>query len=134
MLFIMSEYEWEARRVPRTNRPEPWSAYRPRAREVAEFLALEHPREHVAWVLKLHAQKLPTTVKPERPPASKPRTPAPITPLDRAGVRSARLGRGTLLRPGPVLFAREMAGRATSRDSSECCRIRSGDRSARSPS
>ena len=78
----MSDYEWEARRVPRTTRPEPWSAVRPRAREVAEFLALEHPREHVAWVLKQHAQKQPGTVKPELPPASKPRAPAPITSLD----------------------------------------------------
>jgi hypothetical protein len=78
----MSEYEWEARRVPRTTRPEPWAVSRPRAREVAEFLALEHPHEHVAWVLKQHAQKLPETTGPRRPAASKPGNPPPITPLD----------------------------------------------------
>jgi len=78
----MSGYEWEARRVPRTPRPEPWNAFRPRAREVAEFLALEHPHENVAWVLKQHAQKAPETAKPRRPTVSRPRTPTPITPLD----------------------------------------------------
>ena len=78
----MSEYEWETRRVPRTTRPEMWGANRPRAREVAEFLALEHPRESVAWVLRQHSESKPKAVLPLSSPAPKPRIPSSVPPLD----------------------------------------------------
>jgi hypothetical protein len=52
----MTEYEWEPRRVPRPNSPQFLADHHRRAREVAEFLALEHPREHVGWILRQHAQ------------------------------------------------------------------------------
>lgn len=52
----MSEYEWEVRRVPRTNSAALPGGNPPRAREVAEFLSLEHPGESVGWFLRHHAQ------------------------------------------------------------------------------
>ena len=75
----MSDYEWEARRTPRTTRPEPWGLYRPRAREVSEFLALEHPREHVGWVLRQHAQVSPERARDGR---AKLGTRSPVPPPD----------------------------------------------------
>jgi len=52
----MTDYEWEPRRVPRPARTDYLANYHPRHRAVAEFVALEHPREHVGWVLKQHAE------------------------------------------------------------------------------
>ena len=52
----MTEYEWEPRRVPRPISPQFLADHHRRAREVAEFVALEHPREHVGWILRQHAQ------------------------------------------------------------------------------
>jgi len=52
----MSDYEWEPRRVPRPPKAELLANYRPHYRAVAEFAALEHPRESVGWILKLHAR------------------------------------------------------------------------------
>jgi hypothetical protein len=48
----MTEYEWETRRIPRPPTAELLANYRPHYRAVAEFAALEHPREHVGWILK----------------------------------------------------------------------------------
>ena len=53
----MTEYEWETRRVARPTRPEFIASHHHRStREVAEFAALEHPRESVGWILRQHAQ------------------------------------------------------------------------------
>jgi len=52
----MSEYEWETRRVPKPPKVELFANYRPHHRAVAEFAALEHPREHVGWILKQHSR------------------------------------------------------------------------------
>jgi hypothetical protein len=52
----MTEYEWEPRRVPRPTKTEFLANYHPHVREVAEFAALEHPREHVGWLLKQHSE------------------------------------------------------------------------------
>ena len=52
----MSDYEWEPRRVPRPPKAELLANYRPHYRAVAEFAALEHPRESVGWILRLHAR------------------------------------------------------------------------------
>ena len=75
----MSDYEWEERRTPRTNRPGILGLYRPRAREIAEFVALEHPRESVGWVLRQHAQAAPERSRERR---AKPEPRSGVTPLD----------------------------------------------------
>ncbi len=46
----------ETRRVPHPNKPGFLADHHRSAREVAEFLALEHPREHVGWILRQHSQ------------------------------------------------------------------------------
>lgn len=48
----MTEYEWESGPSPRPTKAEFRANTSTRQREVAEFAALEHPREHIGWVLK----------------------------------------------------------------------------------
>jgi len=78
----MTEYEWEPRRVPRPVRPEIHGSYQRRAHEIAQFVALEHPRESVAWVMKANPSpkfRLPSL---KRSRASKTIAESPVTPLD----------------------------------------------------
>lgn len=48
----MSEYDWETGRAPRPTSAEFLATLRPHHRAIAEYAALEHPRESLAWVLK----------------------------------------------------------------------------------
>ena len=50
----MTEYEWERARVPTPARPPAPEAARTRPAAVAEYVALEYPRESVTWFLHLH--------------------------------------------------------------------------------
>lgn len=47
----MSEYEWEARRVPRAPPTGIIGEYRPAPNPASAFAALEFPREHLGWVI-----------------------------------------------------------------------------------
>jgi hypothetical protein len=53
-ITAMTEYEWERARVPAPARPPALGAARPRPPPVAEYVALEYPRESVTWFLHLH--------------------------------------------------------------------------------
>lgn len=48
----MTPEEWETPRVPRRERPAMMGGYHPRQHAINEYLALEHPREHPAWILR----------------------------------------------------------------------------------
>ena len=78
----MSEYEWEPRRVPRPSRAEIHGSYQRRTHEIAQFVALEHPRESVAWVLRAGSpakRRLPWV---KRSRTAKPIPDTRVTPLD----------------------------------------------------
>lgn len=60
----MTDYEWEARRVPPTPRTTPLGEQGFRADALSEYLALECPRESVGWLLRQ-----PTKVARRRRPA-----------------------------------------------------------------
>ncbi len=47
----MTEYEWDAPRVPRARLPRSPDSLRPETSPVAEYVALEFPRESVTWLL-----------------------------------------------------------------------------------
>ncbi|MGP8016467.1 MAG: hypothetical protein ACLQNF_00210 [Thermoplasmata archaeon] len=46
----MAEYEWEVRRVPRATDVRSLGGFHVRKGPVAEYAALEFPRESVTWV------------------------------------------------------------------------------------
>ena len=60
----MSEYEWEVRRVPRVRDERGLGGHRHRSGPIAEFAALEFPRESITWVMNtrhgLEAARSPT--------------------------------------------------------------------------
>ena len=60
-MLAMSEFEWESLRVPRRSKPEFLGMYHPRPREIEEYVALEHPRETVGWLLR---QRVPSPSAP----------------------------------------------------------------------
>jgi len=76
----MTDYEWEPRRVPRPPKTELLANYRPHYRAVAEFAALEHPRESVGWILKQHARSTSSAPasRPKRAAVPKRGTEAPV--------------------------------------------------------
>jgi len=48
----MTEHEWETPRIPRTNSNPSSGSTRRRLAPIDHYVALEFPRESVAWVLK----------------------------------------------------------------------------------
>jgi len=58
----MTEYEWEIGRTPRMPDVKGLGGFRFRRGPVAEYVALEFPRESVAWVVKTAPYR-----QPERP-------------------------------------------------------------------
>ncbi len=49
----MTEYEWEVGRIPRGPDAGLFGARRPRKEPIAEYVALEFPRESVTWVVTI---------------------------------------------------------------------------------
>jgi hypothetical protein len=67
----MTEYEWEMGRAARRTKPEFLGTFRPRPRELEEYVALEHPREHVGWLLREHSREVKAAAEPSAPPTSR---------------------------------------------------------------
>jgi hypothetical protein len=62
----MVEYEWELGRLPRAPYARNFGVSRPRRSAIAEYIALEFPREEVAWVVNTERDrelKPPTVVR-----------------------------------------------------------------------
>jgi hypothetical protein len=55
----MTEYEWEVGRIPRAPDGRGLGGFRSRKGPIAEYAALEFPRESVAWVLKAEPNREP---------------------------------------------------------------------------
>jgi hypothetical protein len=70
----MTEYEWEIGRLPRANDPRHRGVFRDRRSAVAEYVALEFPREGVAWVVNAERDR---ERGPEPPAKSKTQRTAP---------------------------------------------------------
>jgi len=58
----MTEYEWEVGRIPRAPDAKGLGGFRSRRSAIAEYVALEFPRESVAWVVNTESNR-----EPERP-------------------------------------------------------------------
>jgi hypothetical protein len=63
----MTEYEWEVGRVPRAPDARGLGGHRSRKGPVAEYAALEFPRESVAWVLNAELDRGPKRRTNENP-------------------------------------------------------------------
>jgi len=64
----MSEYEWEIGRFPRAPDGRILGGHRSRNGPVAEYVALEFPRESVTWVanpVPSHVRERPATAPPK---------------------------------------------------------------------
>jgi hypothetical protein len=51
----MTEYEWEVGRVPRAPVAKSLGGSHPRRNPLAEYVALEFPRESITWVVSSEA-------------------------------------------------------------------------------
>lgn len=67
----MTDYEWEPGRLPRTPTPKSLGGSRYRRGPIADYLALEFPRESVAWVMNVLPVGKRVQLKRERSKASK---------------------------------------------------------------
>ncbi|MGP8072286.1 MAG: hypothetical protein ACLPZM_04055 [Thermoplasmata archaeon] len=67
----MSELEWELRRIPTPSALRAPGISPPRRGAVAEFAALEFPRESVAWVVGTHRRKKAKVAAKPEPKAPK---------------------------------------------------------------
>jgi hypothetical protein len=63
---MMPEYEWEANRFPRPAKVAGVGGFRFGWGPVAEYAALEFPRESLAWVVKLEPPRDPKGRNPGR--------------------------------------------------------------------
>lgn len=66
----MTEYEWETRRVPKAFDARAIWQHRSRNARVAEYVALEFPRETVASVVRQDLDRLEKSVERESPKAA----------------------------------------------------------------
>jgi len=57
-IIAMSGFEWEIRRIPRASGHLGIGLSRPRPGPIAEYVALEFPRETVTWVLNARSHDL----------------------------------------------------------------------------
>jgi hypothetical protein len=75
----MVEYEWEVRRIPKAPDARSFGVFRLRRSAITEYVALEFPREAVAWVVNTRRDREPKPPTVVESGASKPvrRNPAP---------------------------------------------------------
>ncbi len=67
----MTEYEWEVGRYPRAPEARVLGGHRVRKGPIAEYVALEFPRESVAWVANSAPDRAPEPVAAARSKGAK---------------------------------------------------------------